>query len=128
MRTFIIVCAVIFLAGIGARDADRNGAFERFLDTHPHPQRNAAIEYYWGILVGLANHAQSAHYRLHRVVEKYPQTRYAPLAWAELIDRLFDEGKRPQVLEESAKFLSQYPDHFKAEIIKKRVYYIQNES
>jgi outer membrane protein assembly factor BamD (BamD/ComL family) len=128
MRTFIIVCVLCFLAFAGARDAVRSGRLERFLDAHPQASRNAAIEYYWGVLAGLANRELAAEYRFLRVMEKYPETTYAPLAWAERIDLLFDRGNRPLVLQESTQFLEKYSSHPKADIIRKRVYYIQNES
>lgn len=122
---------IVFIVVIGAlvfwfKNCVQSGNFEKYLDAHPAPALNSTVEYYWGMLLNMADRKQSAAYRLHRVVEKYPKSEYAPLAWVEYIDILDDMGNRARTIEESKKFLqSEYSDHPKAEMIRKKLKYFE---
>ncbi|MHB9155313.1 MAG: tetratricopeptide repeat protein [Endomicrobiales bacterium] len=103
----------------------QSGRFEQYLDGHPNPQVNSQVEYYWGITLALAGHRDSARYRFKRVCTNYPDAEYAPLAWAELITMDYEENARSAVIDEGGKFLKKYPAHPKAEMIRKKVTFLQ---
>ena len=126
MRKFVLVCLIIFGAGYLVKDYVVSGRFERFMDTHPNASINPAIDYYWTVLASLADHRESAKYHAGRVLEKYPESSYAPKAWAERINVLYAEDKKNEVLDEGSKFLEKYPDHPRAEIIRKRILFLQH--
>jgi len=127
MTKFLISVIVIVILGFWVRDFVQSGQFEKYLDSHPNPEFNPQVEYYWGMGLSMSNRKQMAAYRLSRVVEKYPKSEYAPLAWAEYIQVLDDMGDRPKVLEEAKKFLeSDYASHPKAEIIRKKLRLIEH--
>jgi len=116
---------ILVIAGIGYwfKSLVQSGAVERYLDAHPNPALNPQVEYYWGVLLDLANHSQSAMYRYHRVVDKYPRSSSAPLAWVASIELLDDSRK---ALAESERFLAAYPDHPKAELVRRKISIIKN--
>lgn len=126
MRKFVLVCLILFGAGYLIKDFVVSGRFEKFMDTHPNEHINPAVDYYWAVLANLANRYTPAKYHALRVMEKYPDSPYAPKAWADIIDMLFDEENRPRVMEEGNKFLEKYPDHPRAEIIRKRIIVLEH--
>lgn len=126
MRALIIV---VFTLGLGywiATDYAKEGRVERFLDAHPSSQRNAPVEYYWAMALRLMHNAPAAIYRYRRVVKKYPDTAYAPLAWIEIIDIYYEDNNRESVFREAEQFLAAYADHPKAELVRKKVYFLQS--
>jgi len=127
MRKLVIFIIIAAAAAFWLKNFVQGGQFEKYLDAHRNPQVNPAVEYYWGMLLDFTGHKRSAVYRLSKVVEKYPKSEYAPLAWAESIQVLDDLGDRGKVLEESKKFLnSDYACHPKAEIIKRKIEFIEH--
>ena len=125
MRKFFVFVILVVLAGVGLKDFIRSGECDAVLD-RLKPSISAPIEYYWGVLLEMANRDQSALYRFGRVREKYEKTPYAPLAWAEQIEILDDKGDRNGVMEEGKQFLAAYPDHPRAEIIRRKLVVIEN--
>jgi TolA-binding protein len=121
MRKVIVFICVIAAALVWFVDFVHTGRFERFLDSHPNASRNATIEYYWATLLDLAEHDTSAMYHYRRVFEKYPRNSYAPRAYFEFVQILDNAGNRSVVLEQCEKFLEKYPDHPKAETIRKKI-------
>ncbi len=126
MRKFILVCLIIFGAGYLVKDYVASGRFERYMDAHPNARINPAVDYYWAMLASLANRSVSAKYHAGRVLKLYPDTPYAPKAWAEYINVLYDEDNKNKVLEEGEKFLEKYPNHPRAAIIRKKILFLQH--
>ena len=127
MRKLMIFIIFVVLLAFWFKNFVQSGQLEKYFDTHPNPELNPVVEYYWGMLLNAANKDKSAAYRFHRVVEKYPKSEYAPRAWAEYIELLDNMGDRGKVLEESKKFLeSEYASSPKAEIIKRKIGIIEH--
>jgi TolA-binding protein len=126
MRTIILIALMLGAGYWAVANTMHNGALERFLDAHPSAVRNAAVEYYWGVALRYTHHNSSAIYRFRRVIEKYPDTAHAPLAWVDVIDIIDERNDRTGVFREAAQFIAAYPDHSKAEYVKKKVYFLQN--
>jgi TolA-binding protein len=126
MKKIFIVLIVGVLVGMWLKNFVSSGQLDKYLDTHPNDSVNAPVEYYWGMLLQLCNHEQSAKYRLARVMAKYPKTDYAPRAMFDYVDLLDTEGDRNGVLEQGQKFLEQYPEHSQAEIIRKKISIIEH--
>lgn len=125
MRKFVLVCLLLFGAAYLINDFVVSGRFEKFMDTHPNEHINPAVDYYWAMLASLANHNIPAKYHALRVMEKYPESPYAPKAWVEIINMLYDEENRPRVIEEGNKFLEKYPDHPRADLVRKKIVFLQ---
>lgn len=119
MRAFLIVAILVAAAGFWTKSIVQNGALERFLDAHPHAQINPSLEYYWAFLLNISRHTMSADYRYGRVIEKYPDSKYAPRASLDLIELV--DSDRSRVMAESRGFLEKYPKHPKAELIRKKL-------
>jgi outer membrane protein assembly factor BamD (BamD/ComL family) len=111
---------------MGANDFVRGGALEKYLNEHPNTQVNPPVEYYWAVLSSMANHKRSAEYRFRRILDKYDGSEYAPLAWVGLIDLLDDKGLRNEVIDEGNDFLEKYANHPKADMIKKKILFLQH--
>jgi len=127
MKKFLVFLVLIVGFIYWFKGFVQSGGFEKFLDSHPNQTINPAVEYYWGMMLNLANREQSAVYRLSSVVKKYPKSEYAPTAWIEYIGVLDNLGDRGRVLDESKKFLeSDYSSHPRAVIIKKKVNYMEH--
>lgn len=126
MRKFVLACILIFGAGYFVKDFVVSGKFERFMDTHPNARINPAVDYYWAVLANLSKHSAAVKYHAARVMEKYPDSPYAPRAWAEVINLLYDAGNKPAMLDEGNKFLEKYPDHPAAEKIRKKVAFLDH--
>lgn len=107
-------------------DFVRSGKLERFLDAHPNPRLNSAVEYYWAILLDLSGRKESALYRYERVKDNYEKMNYAPMAWSNMITIYFEDNKRSVVMEECEKFIEKYPGHPKVELCKKRINFIKH--
>jgi hypothetical protein len=122
MKKLVIFIVIVVGTGFWFKNFVQSGQLERYLDSNPNPTVNPAVEYYWGMLLSFANHNQSAVYRFTRVIAKYPKSEYAPLAWVEYIETLDNMGDRAKTIEQSKIFLqSEYADHPKAEIVRKKV-------
>jgi outer membrane protein assembly factor BamD (BamD/ComL family) len=126
MRTLIILAIIVGLGYLTVTNYVRNGKVEQFLDAHPATLRNAAIEYYWGVGLRYTHYDQAAIFRYRRVIQKYPDTAYAPLAWVDIIDMLDEQKDREGVFREVAQFVVNYPDHPKVEYLRKKVYFLQS--
>jgi len=126
MRKLLIFILIIVAAGLWFKQFVRSGGFDRYLDAHPNQALNPAVEYYWGMTLGLADRKESAAYRFTRVTEKYPKSDYAALAYIEYIETLDNMGDRARTIEECKKFLeSDYANHPKAEIIRKKLKFFE---
>lgn len=125
MKKLLLAALLLGLGYWGATDYVRSGKLERYLDAHPAPVRNAAIEYYWGAALRYTHHPESAQYRFRRIIKKYPETPYGPMAWFDFITMLDDAGNRPAVLAEAELFLEAYPDHPKAALVRKKVHVLK---
>jgi hypothetical protein len=122
MQKYLIVAVILFGLGYWLNDFVRGGGLEKYLDEHPNPAFNSQLEYYWGRGLELAARTDSACYRYKRVFEKYPDTENAPLALDAYIELLDSRNtNRSLVLEYSKKFLEKYPNHPKAELIKRKI-------
>lgn len=125
MKKLLIVVLVLGIGYWGFTDILRSGKLERYLDAHPAPVRNAAIEYYWGAGLRYTHHPASAEYRFRRIIKVYPETPYAPLAWFDLITQLEDAANQQAVLKEAELFVAAYPDHPKAELVRKKIHVLK---
>lgn len=125
MKKLLLAVLLLGLAYWGAADAVRSGRLERFLDANPSPVRNAAIEYYWGAGLRYIHHPASAEYRFRRIIKRYPETPYAPLAWVDLITMLEDAGNRSAVLAEAELFIAAFPDHHKAALVRRKIHVLK---
>lgn len=126
MKSFLIFILVVLLSVFTIKDFIKSGKLEKFLDNHPNPSINSAIEYYWGMALTLSGHKESAKYRFGRMVKIYPKSKYTPLAWEECITIFDEENNNSKILEEGNKFLEIYPDHPKAQVIRKKMAVIQH--
>jgi hypothetical protein len=70
----------------------------------------------------MAGHNASSLYRLQRAATKY-EGQIAADAWAEYIRVLEDTGARGKASEQSALFLEKYPNHEKADTIRRKMSY-----
>jgi outer membrane protein assembly factor BamD (BamD/ComL family) len=126
MRKFLVLTIIVAVVAVWCKGFVRSGRMDDYLDRHPNPQLNAPLEYYWGVLLELVSHTSSAEYRFERVQDKYPKSEYAPLAWSEIIEMLDGQGKHDQVVLEGKKFLVTYPQHPKAELIRRKIAVIED--
>lgn len=127
MKKMVVVLAAAVLFGYWFKGFVQNGGLERYIDAHPGRASNPAVEYYWGMAMNIAGRQQSALHRLARVTEKYPKSEYAPVAWIEYIEIIDRSGDKKKVLEESKAFIaSDYAEHPRAEIIKRRISVIEH--
>jgi TolA-binding protein len=126
MRKLLIFLVIVMVFGLWFRDYVRSGRFDRSLDQLPYPAVKAPFEYYLGMVLSLANQDQSALNRFERVTEKYPKTEYAPLALAERINILDRTASHEQVLDESRKFVKDFPDHPAAHRLRRKIEIIEN--
>lgn len=118
--TLLIVCTCVWFS-----DFIESGRFEKYLDSHPNPDLNSQIEYYWAFILNKANHKVSAKYRYERVISKYPQTEIVPSAWIDLIEVLNDLGKRREAINECRRFLEKYESHPKAALVRIRITFLE---
>lgn len=125
MKKILLAALLLGLGYWGVTDFVRSGKLERYLDAHPAPVRNAAIEYYWGAALRYIHHPASAEYRFRRVMKVYPETPYAPLAWFDLISMLEDAGNQSAVLTEAELFVEAYPDHHKAALARNKIHILK---
>lgn len=121
MRTLLFLSLFAIAGGFVFKWWVQSGEMDAYLDSHPNPAVNSQIEYYWGITLELAGRGDSARYRFKRISQKYPETDYGALAAAELINIAYEAGDRDTVVVEGQKFIEQYPDNPKVELIRKRV-------
>ena len=128
MRKIIVLLAVIIALMFWSLNFVKSGKFERYLDNHPNEALNSSIEYYWTLTLELAGRVDSAKYRYQRIMEKYPDTEYAPLAWFALIEGMDEGGSRGLVLDECNKFIEKYPTHPKSDVLRKKITFIQGNS
>ncbi|HBU69075.1 MAG TPA: hypothetical protein DEE98_01685 [Elusimicrobia bacterium] len=119
---FIFAVIILFFSAVWFA---KSGHLQAFLDSHPNTVVNPQLEYYWAVGLELSGREDSAVRRYARVLEKYPDSEYAPLAWFASIDYFDSMGNRPMVTEEGQKFLDKYPDHPKSELIRKKLEYIK---
>ena len=119
MRIMLLLLIAAAVAGFWLKDAAQKGRIDRYLDTHPNVKFNSTVEYYWGSLLELAQHAKSAQYRYRRVMERYPESKYAPNAWVAYIQLIDDD--RQKVVAESKRFIETYASHPKAELLRKKL-------
>jgi hypothetical protein len=119
-----LVLALLIIGGsfFWAKDFVQSGRFEKYLDAHPNPVLNERIEYIWGLGLSMAGHKESALYRLQRASTKYDVPGAAD-AFAEYINVLEDTGQHDKMDEQAAIFLEKYPEHEKAEAIRRKISY-----
>ncbi|MBN1621048.1 MAG: hypothetical protein JW871_00470 [Endomicrobiales bacterium] len=121
MKKLFFLLLIFVLIFAWARNFIVSGRFEIFLDNHPNPQLNSKIEYYWASALSLFNHRETAKYRYKRIIDKYPETIYHPLAWFEYINVLEVSGQKNEAVREAAKFIENYPEHSKTRIVQKKL-------
>lgn len=127
MKKFVIFMAIAVALIYSFKWFVQSGQFEKFLDANPNNSLNPCVEYCWGMLLNLADHKDSALYRLSRVVSKYPKSTFAPDAWSEKIEILDDMGLKNRVMEEAKSFMqSDYASTPKAEVIKRKISIIEH--
>lgn len=126
MRKFIIfiVCVAAFIFWFTGYI--KSGQFEHYLDSHPNPRVNSKIEYYWALMLNMADYKKSAIYRYQRVVTKYPEDEAAPLALAAISGIFYEDGDNNATIEVCEKFLEKYPEHKKSSLIRRRIEFIKN--
>ena len=120
---FILVVAVIFVL---AKNFVTSGQFQVFLDEHPNETIVPAVEYDWGLLLAVADRNESAIAKYKKVIEKYPKTDYAASAMAAINDALYEMNQNARCFEQGQAFLEKYPKHDKAEVIRRRMQFIQH--
>lgn len=122
----LLLFAIVALAAAGwMSGAVRDGRFDRFMERHHRQELGAACYYYAGMLYTLVNRSDEAKDNFNHVLLRYPKTSYAPRAWIEKIDILSDEGDNGRIVEESNKFLEQYPEHSGAAVIRRKIHLIE---
>jgi hypothetical protein len=121
VKKIVIALCVIGALVYYAKGFVQSGQLERYLDTYANPAMNAKIEYYWGMLLEFANHDRSALYRLERVTKKYADLPEGSDAWAAYIQLLDSTGSRAAALQQAQLFLEKFPNHAKAEVIRKKI-------
>jgi hypothetical protein len=127
MKMFVLSVLIIVGALFWSKDFVQSGKLEKFLDTHPNPAFNQKIEYIWGMALHMAGRNAGAMYRIQRAAEKYKVPGAAD-ALAEYIQLLDDSHQRDKMMEQSAVFLEKYPNHDKAETIRRKIDYIRQSS
>jgi len=125
MRVVLIVAILVAVGYYTVPDYVHKGNVERLLDAHPSATRNAPIEYYWAETLRLINHDESAIYHFRRIIKKYPDSAYAPLAWVDIIDIFDDRNDREGVFREAAAFMAEYPDHSKVGYVQKKINFLK---
>ena len=126
MRLFLLFCAACVAAGFWFSGFVKSGRLPAYLDAHPDAKRNACIEYYWGMAGNLADHKEPALRKYRGVVEKYPDSKYAPLAWYETIHLIDGHEPNENIVREGNRFLARYPSHPKAELVRKKIIFIEH--
>jgi hypothetical protein len=124
MKKLFVLIVVVAAAFFWAKDFVQSGRLEKYLDKHPNPALNEHIEYFWGMALSMAGHNDSALYRLQRAATKYDVPAAAD-AMADYIKVLEDTGHREKMLEQADVFLDKYPNHDKADIIRRKIAYFR---
>jgi outer membrane protein assembly factor BamD (BamD/ComL family) len=126
MKKFLIFLVVVILAFVWAKDFVASGKFEKYLDEHSNEKIVPQVEYSWGILLALGSRYEAAIKKYNKVIEKYPKSDLAPLAMAAINDAFYELEQNSNVLAQGKIFLEKYPTHYKAEIIRRRMQFIQH--
>jgi TolA-binding protein len=126
MRKFIIFLLIIGGIAFWATNFIRSGDFDKYLDAHPNESIVPPINYGWGLLLSLSSKYEAAINRFNKVIEQYPKSDYAVAAMASINDALYDMNQSAKCVEQGQKFLEQYPNSDRAEIIRRRIQFIQH--
>ena len=126
MKVFLIVAAVVLGTGFWLNGFISGGGFDRYLEDNFNPSFNAKVQYYIGAGMDLAAHTESAMQKYQKVYVQYSETETAPLALFSYIKLLEEQGKTGFVLKAGEIFLARYPDHPKAELVKRKMEIIKH--
>ncbi len=124
-KLFIFFLIIFILFASWMIHVFRSGAVERYVDEHPGSM-TPAIDYYEGMGLSLSGRLDAAVRFLRKVYYKFPKSDYAPLAWAETIDILDRKNDVAETVREANNFLKEYPNHPKAEFVRRKIYLLKN--
>ncbi|MCX5778671.1 MAG: hypothetical protein NTU66_05590 [Elusimicrobia bacterium] len=126
MRTILLLAIAVGLGYWIVTDTMNNGKLEQALDTYLSPANAASVEYFWAGALSIIGHTPAALYRNRRVIQKHPDSLYAPLAWVDIIDLLDAQHDRAGVFREADQFVAAYPQHPKVAYVRKKVNVLQS--
>ncbi len=121
----ILIIIVLIVCASWTANYIKKGDFERYVDSH-QSTIIPPVEYFFAVMLNLSGRKESALRWFLKVHEQYPKNSYAPRGWAEAIEILDERSERRRMEEEINKFLKEYPDDPKAEIMRKKLFILKN--
>lgn len=123
-KIIILIIIVFIIFASWTVNYIKKGDFERYIDSH-HSNIIPPVQYFFAMMLNLSGRKESALRWFLKVHEQYPKNSYAPIAWSEAIEILDQKSERARMTEEIEKFLQEYPDHPKSEIVRKKQYLLK---
>ncbi len=124
-KLFLLIIIVFVISTSWTINYIKKGDFERYIDSR-HSTIIPPIQYFFAMMLNLSARKESALRWFLKIHEQYPKNYYAPLGWSEAIEILDQKNDRKRTEEEINKFLEEYPDGPKTEIMRKKLYLLKN--
>ena len=127
MKMLLIMAATVVAFMVGIHTVLQNGSLVRHFDTHPHPKRVPALEYYIAGGYYLVGDLQQSATYYQRVAERYPESPYADDAYFGYLQALDDMNTpRMHMAELYQTYLDKFPEGNHHQVAFKRIEYCRN--